>query len=526
MVTTTTLTTTLTTAKTTAKTTQRNRTVSGARRATVRPRAESNDGEFSFDPSKLPTFGGGGEGGAPPAGGRPGGGLIVPGMDGFDDSMVMTNPLSGGGGGPTKPGAKAAIPKVGGELQGAFEPYKPPETYETAKAEEDEPERMLMMMRQRAGLWHVLAKYVRPLNAKGYQPNDIFDATGIEPKEQALWVTWLQCYASLKENDKFDSVKLEYFDNEFVGAPNLSQIMYLPAAVRSEAAEFVVDNEFEVTQTRELVKAYEIKKANKSTVSARDFNDTPGDVLAYKLYRDILELQRYQGEEEAQKICDRGVQYAVTETAKSRLSSAVEMFMSQVNAGTSLNNASESANEENAANAELQTVRLEEEELGFRPVPVIGNYNKLTSAKVRTAGVFVKDGHLFGVFTPQGNTDWVALPTWELLLDSGEPFAMFCDDTSKLPVEGIKDKSEPGLLVADRKANSPSFGKYYLVSTKSSLVMAGSGSNAETVSIMDGKDILAAERAGKPVTTLARVLLCVRAPSRGVGDRMTTEFVS
>ena len=56
--------------------------------------------------------------------------------------------------------------------------------------------------------------------------------------------------------------------------------------------------------------------------------------------------------------------------------------------------------------------------------------------------------------------------------------------------------------------------------------MAGSGSNAETVSIMDGKDILAAERAGKPVTTLARVLLCVRAPSRGVGDGMTTDFVS
>jgi len=521
------LTTTKTLTTTFTLTTRGNRAFGGARRATVRPpRAESNDGEFSFDPSKLPTFGGGGGGGGAPTTGRPGGGLIVPGMDGFDESMVMTNPLSGGGGAPTKPGAKAAIPKVGGELQGAFEPYKPPEAYETAKADEDDPERMLMMMRQRVGLWHALAKFVRPLNSKGYQPNDIFEATGIEPKEQALWVTWLQCYASLKESDKFDSSKLEYFDNEFVGAPNLSQIQYLPAAVRSEAAEFVVDNEFEVTQTRELVKAYEIKKANKSTVSARDFNDTPGDVLAYKLYRDILELQRYQGEEEARKIRDRGIQYAVTETAKSRLSSAVEMFMSQVNAGTSMVKASERANEESEVKAELQTVRLEAEELGFRPVPVVGNYNRLTSAKVRTAGVIVKDGNLFGVFTPPGNTDWVALPTWDLLLDAGEPFAMFCDDTSKLPVEGIKDKSEPGLLVADRKANSPSFGKYYLVSTKSSLVMAGSGSNAETVSIMDGRDILAAERAGKPVTTLARVLLCVRAPSRGVGDGMTTGFVS
>ena len=172
--------------------------------------------------------------------------MVLPGMDGFDDSVVRTNPLSGTSPAIRRPsgedevrGPAGVIPKVGGELQGAFEPFKPPETYETAKltADEDDPDRMLMMMRQRAGLWHRLAKFIRPLNAKGFQPNDIFDATGIEPKEQAIWVTWLQCYASLKEGVKFPSEKLEYFNDEFRGAPNLSQIMYLPAAVRAEAAE-------------------------------------------------------------------------------------------------------------------------------------------------------------------------------------------------------------------------------------------------------------------------------------------------
>jgi len=55
------------------------------------------------------------------------------------------------------------------------------------------------------------------------------------------------------------------------------------------------------------------------------------------------------------------------------------------------------------------------------------------------------------------------------------------------------------------------------------LVLAGSNAAAESVSIMDGKDILKLEREGKSVNTLAHVLLCVRAPSRGGDDGMTTD---
>jgi hypothetical protein len=169
-------------------------------------------------------------------------------------------------------------------------------------------------------------------------------------------------------------------------------------------------------------------------------------------------------------------------------------------------------------------VRLEEAEFQYTPVPVVGNLNKVTAAKVRTAGVLEDNGNIFGVFTPQANTDWVALPQWDLLVDAEAPFALFIDDTSKTDIEGVKDKSEPGLLIADKAKNSPSFGAYYLVAKTSSLVLAGSNAAAETVTVMDGKDILQSESAGKKVNTLARVLLCVRAPSRG-GDGMTTEFV-
>ena len=168
-------------------------------------------------------------------------------------------------------------------------------------------------------------------------------------------------------------------------------------------------------------------------------------------------------------------------------------------------------------------VRLEEHEYQFKPIPVLGNLNSVTSAKVRSAATLQKDGNIFGVFSPQGNNDWVALPSWELLEFSTSPFALFCDDTSTLDVKGVKDKSEPGLLIADKAVTTPAFGKYYLVAKTSSLVLAGSNAAAESVSIMDGKDILKLEREGKSVNTLAHVLLCVRAPSRGGDDGMTTD---
>jgi len=497
----------------------------GARGDARGARARARAG-YSTDPSAMPTFG------KPSAKGEKAK-LIMPGSEGFDESVVTRNPAQGGTGesarrGPTltHDGSMAdpskPIPKVGGELSGAFEPFKPPPTYETAKADETDPERMLMMLRGRVGMWHTLAKYIRPLQQRGYQPNDLFDATGIEPKEQALWVTWLACYASLKESPNFPEEKLDYFNNEYAGAPNLSHIMYLPSSVRVEATLFIIDKEFEESQTRELVKAYEIKKANASTIAARDFNETPGDILAFKLYRDIQELQRYQGEAEAFRLYNKGVKFAQTPSAKLRLKSAFELYVSQIN-GTAL--VGDAVDGEEQIEAAVQVVRLEEAEMAYRAIPVLGSVSKITSAKIKTAGALQKTGNIFGVFTPQGSSDWVALPNWDLLVDTAEPFAMYCDDTSKLDVGGIKDKSEPALLIADRKSTTPAMGRYFLVSKKSSLVLAGSGSNAETVEIMNGKDILAAERSGKALNTLARIVLCVRAPSRG-GDNMTTEFVS
>ena len=119
-----------------------------------------------------------------------------------------------------------------------------------------------------------------------------------------LWQTWLATYASLKSSKEFPDELLSYFESEYSGAPCLSQINILPSRKRNAAAEFIARKEFTEDQARELVKSYEIRE---SMDSSRRFQRTPGSV-AFKIWRNIQELQRYEGVDKAETMRDRGLQ--------------------------------------------------------------------------------------------------------------------------------------------------------------------------------------------------------------------------
>ena len=97
-------------------------------------------------------------------------------------------------------------------------------------------------------------------------------------------------------------------------APCLSQINILPSRKRNAAAEFIARKEFTEDQARELVKSYEIRESMDSI--AKDFGRTPGECLAFKIWRDIQELQRYEGVDKAETMRDRGLQYAETDNSR------------------------------------------------------------------------------------------------------------------------------------------------------------------------------------------------------------------
>lgn len=176
----------------------------------------------------------------------------------------------------------------------------------------------------------------------------------------------------------------------------------------------------------------------------------------------------------------------------------------------------------------VSSVRLDFEEIEFRPIAVVGPLSKLTTKAVKLVQVLEKTANndpsnIFKTFRPQGSSDWMAVPNWEALLTAKEPFATFVGNTAKeLPdVAGLNGKSEAAMVVIDRASTSALPSYYYLLAKKSSLVIGGAG-DSETVNILSGKEVLTLEKNGATITVLGRVVLAIRAPSVG-GDGMTTD---
>ena len=250
----------------------------------------------------------------PPTRGQPGrfgdggGGLILPGDDRYDAGMVkgIPSPSNPGGksgfdprtgtGGPGQlPGGYEAPPKPGSEKRAgeAFAPFRPPSEFlDKGEFAAEDDNMSLLRLRQRAGNWFDLAPLFPKLMRSGFLPDDIFDETGIEPREQSLWATWVASRGSLVADPRFPDEKLSYFDQEW-NAENLSHIQYLSSDMRPSFAEFVVDNEFNPDQTKELVKSVEIRNAHET--QAKGFGRSPGECLAFKMWRDVQEVQRWQG---------------------------------------------------------------------------------------------------------------------------------------------------------------------------------------------------------------------------------------
>jgi hypothetical protein len=484
-----------------------------------------------------------GEGG-PPASQGPGGfsgsRLIVPGMEGFDSSYGDVNPNArsiptpskpGGRGGPpgdprladkpgSFPGGYDAPPKPGSEKKEgeAFAPFRPPSEYLDAVDGDflnEDDQMSFMRLRQRAGNWFQLAPLFPKLMRSGYLPDDIFDETGVEPREQSLWTTWTAARGSLVTDPRFPDEKLAYFDPEW-NAETLSALQYLSSEKRAPFSEFVVDNEFNLEQTKELVKAVEIRAAHDS--QAKGFGSGPGECLAFKMWRDVQEVQRYEGLGRVVELTEKGKKYATEQSTRERLDALVEMWRIDLAEGSDLMEGGLMGKANAAGNAKIQAVRLDADELAFKPVPMLGPLEKLQPAAVIAVEEIRPNGS-FNVFKPVGSQQWVALPAWSALSAAKVPFAVLVGNTGSLRGAGdLSDREEPALLIVDKADQTPTPTSFYLIVRESSIQLAGGG-GAEILDVYGGKDVMAMERDGT-CTVIGRVVLAVRAPGMGRDDGM------
>ena len=108
-----------------------------------------------------------------------------------------------------------------------------------------------------------------------------------------------------------------------------------------------------------------------------------------------------------------------------------------------------------AGNSKIPAVRLDADELAFKPVPMLGPLEKLQPAAVIAVEEIRPNGS-FNVFKPVGSQQWVALPAWSALSAAKVPFAVLVGNTGSLRGAGdLSDREEPALLIVDKADQTP-----------------------------------------------------------------------
>ena len=354
----------------------------------------------------------------------------------------------------------------------------------------------LSRVRARAGPWHQLAALLPRLQAAGIDAMAVEVETGLERATQALWQTAAQVFASLRSDGLFPAAALPAFDSP-PGAPALHELRNLPADARRGAAEYLATGGemMEAAAVSGILEAVDADLASTLARAYREwerrareregFSDAPGDVLAYKHWRDAAECRREDAKEEALR---KGLAVAVTGTARERLESLSTEAIARVVPAAEAAAAAEAAGllRTSAGGGgkllPLTISRLQPSETLFVPVPLLplslGAATKDALAALpaaRPSGPFGAFGGGGGGGGSSGNSDgtqFVVLPSWTTVQGLSGLAAIPIDDLSLVPeivaaavvasgVVGSKKIEEekaklrgPGLLVVDRDGGS------------------------------------------------------------------------
>uniref|UniRef100_A0A7S3QWT1 Uncharacterized protein n=1 Tax=Dunaliella tertiolecta TaxID=3047 RepID=A0A7S3QWT1_DUNTE len=304
-----------------------------------------------------------------------------------------------------------------------------PENMETLKAS---PEEMLSRLRARAGRWHTLAKLLPALATAHFNASAVDELTGITPLEQSRWITAATVYDSLVQSGKMSEEVLEHFDVR--GDELLEPFRFLTQDMRVEAALYIVEKDLDPPECEVLARA--MKEWDRRPKERTGFSNLPADCMAFKHLRDAGECRK-PDDIEANLV--KAMKAAVTDGARARIEQATQELLGTDAAGTQAGPGSLAGSK-----STLVVLRLDPEDIGVRPLPVLGAYGEAAVEDLEAAPRASQEG-TFGAFTiasGQGSSSWVCLPQWKALAMAQHPVALSLADCSVVPavVQALKCK--------------------------------------------------------------------------------------
>lgn len=310
-----------------------------------------------------------------------------------------------------------------------------PENAPTPEATDRETLELLQSLRRKEGSWVTWGEACSQLQKAGYTPQQIFEDTGIEPVQQNQIMVGAQVYASLL-NGQVEESTLNYYQQK--GSDRLYEFRILTQGERASAAEFVVQQNLDADEAREVAKA--MKELSRVRSVPQGFTRTPGDAVAYLCWKNAREQSDLQ---ERSRLIAKGLRYAQTPTARKQIEQLLTDFTvtPQRPAPT------------------FPIYRLESSDEMPRIIPIAGQL-PLSAADLKAVPIVEEIG-LFKMVKFDGVGAWVPVPGWQAIRRAEDPVAVLAQsDQLSYPLPG---DPEIVLIIIDRAQRQWDAFSYFIV---------------------------------------------------------------
>ncbi|AFY35113.1 RuBisCO accumulation factor 1 [Calothrix sp. PCC 7507] len=311
----------------------------------------------------------------------------------------------------------------------------PPNAQNPDNAVSDVAQELLRKLRQKQGNWVEWGVAIAQLLKSGYNPQEIFEATGFEPLQQNQVVVGSQVYNSLEKSGASASARSHY---ALRGSDILYELRLLTQEERAAAADLTFHHKLDADEAREVAKA--IKDFSRFRDLPAGFSAHPGDAVAYqawKLARQNTDLQ------ERSRLIAKGLRFAHTQPARQQIEQLLTDFTTIPKRPAPL----------------LPFYRLDSEEELPRIIPVVGEI-PLTPQDLKAVPIVIEI-EPFRLVKFTGEQAWIPLPGWQTLLSAEDPVAIL-SSSDRLP-NITQTRIGQVVIVVDRAQREWDASSYFVV---------------------------------------------------------------
>ncbi|NRB08873.1 MAG: hypothetical protein HRU34_18280 [Richelia sp.] len=311
----------------------------------------------------------------------------------------------------------------------------PPNPQNLTNQPTDEATELIRKLRQKEGNWVEWGQACAYLQKAGFNPQDIFEATGFEPIQQNQVIVGSQVYASMEKVGVSETARSHYSQR---GSDVLYELRLLTHEERAAAADLTYQHQVDCDEAREVARA--IKDFSRFRTSPEGFSKHPGDAVAYqcwKLARQNSDLQVRS------RLIAKGLKFVHTPEARQQIEQLLTDF---------------TVDPKRPAPT-LPFYRPDSEAEMPRIVPVVGEL-PLTAQNLKAIPL-VEEIEPFRIIKFTGEQAWVPLPGWQVLLSAEDPVVILCN-SDRFPSQ-TKAAPETVMVILDRAQREWEAGSYFVV---------------------------------------------------------------